>query len=110
MFGDAGHCGAAKICFHDLEIHVPAFKPKAQLMAAINMAMIQKDYGFIALDLTENKDSYNQILPNTTSGIVSIEVRLSQDLAANSQLIVIGEFRNQLSCAYQMEARLKFAY
>ncbi|CAB3977395.1 Hypothetical predicted protein [Paramuricea clavata] len=221
LFGNVGHCGAAKIRYHNLEIHIPVYKPKQQLMNAINTAMIQKgeeakyyvrhhryvplpmltgerkfvkndlftgarptrifvyirtqaryngahnsnanqmifpnlefigfkindafieptiensreayinlrrvlnrtntempfnyddyltDYGFIAFDLTENKDSYNQILPNTTSGNVSIDLRLSQPLTANSQLIIIGEFRNQLSCGYQTEARLKFAY
>jgi hypothetical protein len=222
LFGTDGHCAAAKIRYHDLEITIPAYKPKMQLMQAINTAMIQKgeeakyyvrhhryvpisiiggsrkiikndiftgarpirmymymrtqvryngshelnpnrmifpaalefigvkineafveptienareayinlrrvlnrnhdempfsyddyltDYGFIAFDLSENKDSYNQILPNSTSGVCSIELRLNQDLAANSQLIIIGEFRNQLSCAYQTEARLKFAY
>jgi hypothetical protein len=221
LFGNAGHCGAAKIRYHDLKLIIPAYKPKAQLMAAINTAMIQKgeearyyvrhhryvpfailagtrkiikndifngarptrvyayirtqlryngahtlnpnrmifpnleflgikineafveptiensreayinlrrvlnrshdempfnyddyltDYGFIALDLSENKDSFNQLMPNTTSGVCSIEIRLSQDLADNSQLIIVGEFRNQLSCAYQTEARLKFAF
>ena len=221
LFGTEAHCIAAKIRYHDLEITIPAYKPKMQLMSAINTAMIQKgeeakyyvrhhryvpipvlagtrkiikndiftgarptrvyvyirtqgryngdyelnpnrmifpnlefigikineafveptiensreayinlrrvlnrshdempfnyddyllSYGFIAFDMTENKDSYNQILPNSTSGVCSIEIRLSQDLADNSQLIIIGEFRNQLSCAYQTEARLKFAY
>ncbi|CAB4030435.1 Hypothetical predicted protein, partial [Paramuricea clavata] len=68
------------------------------------------DYGLVAFDLSENRDSYNQILPNTTSGVISLELRLTGNLAHNSQLIVIGEFRNQLSCAYQTEARLKFVY
>jgi hypothetical protein len=221
LFGTEAHCIAAKIRYHDLEITIPAYKPKMQLMSAINTAMIQKgeetkyyvrhhryvpipilagtrkiikndiftgarptrvyvyirtqaryngshelnpnrmifpnlefigikineafveptiensreayinlrrvlnrshdempfnyddyllSYGFIAFDMTENKDSYNQILPNSTSGVCSIEMRLSANLANNSQLIIIGEFRNQLSCAYQTEARLKFAY
>ena len=221
LFGTQAHCALAKIRYHDLEITIPAYKPKMQLMTAINTAMIQKGeeakyyvrhhryvpipvlagtrkiikndiftgarptrvyvyirtqeryngdyelnpnrmifpnlefigikineafveptiensreayinlrrvlnrshdempftyddyrqaYGFIAFDMSENKDSYNQILPNSTSGVCSIEIRLSEDLAANSQLIIIGEFRNQLSCAYQTEARLKFAY
>jgi hypothetical protein len=68
------------------------------------------DYGVIVTDLTENKDSYNQILPNTTSGIVSVEMRLSQNLAADSQLVMIGEFRNMLSVGYQTQARLKFDF
>lgn len=68
------------------------------------------DYGVIVTDLSENKDSYNQILPNTTSGIVSVEMRLSEDLADNSQLIIIGEFRNMLSVAYQTQARLKYDF
>jgi hypothetical protein len=42
LFGTAAHCGAAKICYHDLQIIIPAYKPKMQLMAAINTAMIQK--------------------------------------------------------------------
>ena len=221
LFGTEAHCALAKIRYHDLEITIPAYKPKMQLMTAINTAMIQKGeeakyyvrhhryvpipvlagtrkiikndiftgarptrvyvyirtqarynggyelnpnrmifpnlefigikineafveptiensreayinlrrvlnrshdempftyddyklaYGFIAFDMSENKDSYNQILPNSTSGVCSIEIRLNQNLAVNSQLIIIGEFRNQLSCAYQTEARLKFAY
>jgi hypothetical protein len=221
LFGDDAHCALAKIRYNDIEITIPAYKPKMQLMTAINTAMIQKgeevkyyvrhhryvpipvlagtrkiikndiftgarptrvyvymrtqarynggyelnpnrmifphlefigikineafveptiensreayinlrrvlnrshdempfnfsdyetDYGFIAFDMSENKDSYNQVLPNSTSGVCSIEMRLNQNLANNSQLIIIGEFRNQLSCAYQTEARLKFAY
>ena len=42
LFGNAGHCGAAKIRYHDLKLIIPAYKPKAQLMVAINTAMIQK--------------------------------------------------------------------
>jgi hypothetical protein len=221
LFGTDAHCALAKIRYNDIEITIPAYKPKMQLMTAINTAMIQKgeevkyyvrhhryvpipvlagtrkiikndiftgarptrvyvymrtqtrynggyelnpnrmifphlefigikineafveptiensreayinlrrvlnrshdempfnfsdyetDYGFIAFDMSENKDSYNQVLPNSTSGVCSIEMRLNQNLANNSQLIIIGEFRNQLSCAYQTEARLKFAY
>jgi hypothetical protein len=41
LFGNAGHCGAANIHYDNLEIHIPAYKPKAQLMSAINQAMIQ---------------------------------------------------------------------
>ena len=221
LFGNVAHCTAANIHYNDLEIHIPAYKPKAQLMGAINQAMIQNaeeakyyvrshryvpipvlagtrkivkndiftgarptrtytyirtqaryngahtlnpnriifphleffgikindafvestiensqesyinlrrilnrshdempfsyddfltDYGVIVTDLSENKDSYNQILPNTTSGIVSVEMRLSEDLANNSQLIIIGEFRNMLSVAYQTQARLKYDF
>ena len=221
LFGTDAHCALVKIRYNDIEITIPAYKPKMQLMTAINTAMIQKgeeakyyvrhhryvpipvlagtrkiikndiftgarptrvyvyirtqarynggyelnpnrmifpnlefigikineafveptiensreayinlrrvlnrshdempfnfdnyeaDYGFIAFDMSENKDSYNQVLPNSTSGVCSIEMRLNQNLANNSQLIIIGEFRNQLSCAYQTEARLKFAY
>ena len=221
LFGTDAHCALVKIRYNDIEITIPAYKPKMQLMTAINTAMIQKgeevkyyvrhhryvpipvlagtrkiikndiftgarptrvyvymrtqlrynggyqlnpnrmifphlefigikineafveptiensreayinlrrvlnrrhdempfsfddyeaDYGFIAFDMSENKDSYNQVLPNSTSGVCSIEMRLNRDLGDNSQLIIIGEFRNQLSCAYQTEARLKFAY
>ena len=221
LFGSGAHCAAANIHYDDLEIHIPAYKPKAQLMGAINQAMIQNgeevkyytrshryvpipvaagtqkilkndiftgsrptrvytyirtqaryngshilnpnriifpnldffglkvndafvestiensreayinlrrilnrnfeempfsyedyltDYGVIVTDLSENKDSYNQTLPNTTSGIVSVEMRLAGNLAADSQLIMIGEFRNMLSVGYQTQARLKFDF
>ncbi|CAB4015976.1 Hypothetical predicted protein [Paramuricea clavata] len=70
----------------------------------------QTSYGIIVTDLSPNKDSYNQVLPNSTSGVVSLEMRLSQNLTANSQLINIGEFRNQLSVGYQMQARLKYDF
>jgi hypothetical protein len=68
------------------------------------------DYGMIVTDLTENKDSYNRVLPNTTSGVVGLEMRFSQDVVANSQLINIAEFRNQLSVGYQSEARQKYTF
>jgi hypothetical protein len=41
LFGTAAHCIAANIHYENLEIHIPAYKPKAQLMGAINQAMIQ---------------------------------------------------------------------
>jgi hypothetical protein len=41
LFGTAAHCRAANIHYDNLEIHIPAYKPKAQLMSAINQAMIQ---------------------------------------------------------------------
>ena len=68
------------------------------------------DYGILVTDLTENKDSYNRVLPNTTSGIVGLEMRLNGNLAHDSQLINIGEFRNQLSIGYQSAARSKYAF
>ena len=68
------------------------------------------DYGMIVTDLTENKDCYNRVLPNTTSGVVGLEMRFSQVLAADSQLINIAEFRNQLSVGYQTEARQKYTF
>jgi hypothetical protein len=68
------------------------------------------DYGMIVTDLTENKDSYNRVLPNTTSGVVGLEMRFTQALAVNSQLINIAEFRNQLSVGYQSEARQKYTF
>jgi hypothetical protein len=42
LFGTDAHCVLAKIRYHDLEITIPAYKPKMQLMTAINTAMIQK--------------------------------------------------------------------
>jgi hypothetical protein len=68
------------------------------------------DYGILVTDLTENKDSYNRVLPNTTSGIVGLEMRLGVDLVADSQIINVGEFRNQLSIGYQSAARSKYDF
>jgi hypothetical protein len=68
------------------------------------------DYGILVTDLTENKDSYNRVLPNTTSGIVGLEMRLGGNLAADSQIVNIGEFRNQLSIGYQSAARSKYDF
>jgi hypothetical protein len=67
-------------------------------------------YGMIVSDLTPNKDSYNQMLPNSTSGIVSIDMTFTQATGAPQQLICIGEFRNQLSMGYQTQARNKYDF
>ncbi|CAB3989933.1 Hypothetical predicted protein [Paramuricea clavata] len=68
------------------------------------------DYGMIVTDLTENKDSYNCVLPNTTSGNVGLEMRLTADTVHPMQLICIGEFRNQLAAGYQSSARFKYTH
>ncbi len=52
-------------------------------------------YGILMTDLSVNKDSFNEVMPNSTSGIVSVEMELTAT-AAPSQIIFIGEFRNQL--------------
>ncbi|CAB3986102.1 Hypothetical predicted protein [Paramuricea clavata] len=53
----------------------------------------QTSYGIIVTDLSPNKDSYNQVLPNSTSGVVSLEMRLSQNyilvnLQINFQMVI----------------------
>jgi hypothetical protein len=68
------------------------------------------DYGVIIIDLTSNKDSYNQVLPNSTAGVVSVDVKYNQALVAAQQLIYIGEFRNQLSIGYKTAARMKYEF
>jgi hypothetical protein len=55
------------------------------------------DYGILAVDLTSNKDSHNQVLPNSTAGVVSVDIKYTAALVAPQQLIYIGEFRNQLA-------------
>ncbi|CAB4025872.1 Hypothetical predicted protein [Paramuricea clavata] len=67
-------------------------------------------YGMIVSDLTTNKDSYNQMLPNSTSGIVSLDMTFTQATGADQQLICIGEFRNQLNLGYHTRARNKYDY
>jgi hypothetical protein len=59
-------------------------------------------YGLIVSDLTPNKDSYNQMLPNSTGGIVSLDMTFT---TAAQQLICIGKFCNQLSIGYQTGAK-----
>ena len=68
------------------------------------------DYGVIVVDLTANKDSHNQVLPNSTAGVVSVDIKYNQALVAPQQLIYIGEFRNQLSIGYKSAARLKYEF
>ena len=69
-----------------------------------------EDYGVIVVDLTANKDSHNQVLPNSTAGVVSVDIKYNNALAAPQQLIYIGEFRNQLSIGYKSAARLKYEF
>ena len=59
------------------------------------------DYGLIVVDLSANKDSHNQVLPNSTAGVVSVDIKYNQALVAAQQLIYIGKFRNQLATRRQ---------
>ena len=68
------------------------------------------DYGVIAIDLTSNKDSHNQVLPNSTAGVVSVDIKYNAALVAAQQLIYIGEFRNQLAIGYKTAARMKYEF
>jgi hypothetical protein len=68
------------------------------------------DYGVIAIDLTSNKDSHHQVLPNSTAGVVSVDIKYNNALAAAQQLIYIGEFRNQLAIGYKTAARMKYEF
>jgi hypothetical protein len=70
----------------------------------------QSSYGIIVTDLTENKDSFNQVLPNSTSGVIGLEMRFNQPLGHQYQLINIAEFRNQLSVGYQNQAHMKYDF
>jgi hypothetical protein len=68
------------------------------------------DYGIIAIDLTSNKDSHNQVLPNSTAGVVSVDIKYNQALVAAQQLVYIGEFRNQLAIGYKTPVRMKYEF
>ena len=70
----------------------------------------QSDYGIIVNDLSPNKDGFDQVLPNVTSRNVSIEIHFRVDTTQDQQLIVVGEFRNQLSAGYLTAARNKFDF
>ena len=67
-------------------------------------------YGIIVSDLSPNKDGYDQVLPNSTSGIVSLDLNFTTATTALQQLVCIGKFRNQLSVGYATQARLKYDF
>jgi disulfide oxidoreductase YuzD len=61
-------------------------------------------YGMIVTDLSPNKDSHDdQVLPNSTSSVVSLDMNFNADTTTPQQLICIGEFRNQLSIGYNTQ-------
>jgi hypothetical protein len=49
-------------------------------------------YGMIVTDLSPNNDSSDQVLPNSTSGVVSLDMNFTADTVAAQQLICIAEF------------------
>ena len=67
-------------------------------------------YGIIVNDLSPNKDGFDQILPNATSGNVGIEINFTANTTVAQQLVCVGEFRNQLSMGYGTQARLKYDF
>ncbi|CAB3995178.1 Hypothetical predicted protein [Paramuricea clavata] len=66
------------------------------------------DMGMIVTDLSPNRDGHSQVLPNSTSGNLSLKIDFNQDTTVAQQLICIGEFRNQMSIGYGSQARLKY--
>ena len=71
-------------------------------------AAYQSSYGIILHDLSANKDGHSQVLPNSTVGVVGLDLNFKADLTAPQQLVCVGEFRNQLSVGYVTQARLKY--
>jgi hypothetical protein len=67
-------------------------------------------YGIIVNDLTANKDGFEQVLPNSTSGNIGVELHFTANTTVAQQLICVGEFRNQLSIGYGTQARLKYDF
>ncbi|CAB3988321.1 Hypothetical predicted protein [Paramuricea clavata] len=76
----------------------------------VTYSAYQSDFGIIVVDLTTNRDSYNQVLPNSTAGVVSVDIKYTAALQAAQQLVFIGEFRNQLSIGYKTAVRNKFEF
>ncbi|CAB3982316.1 Hypothetical predicted protein [Paramuricea clavata] len=76
----------------------------------VTFSEYESDYGIIVVDLTTNRDSYNKVLPNSTAGVVSVDIKYAAALQAAQQLVFIGEFRNQLSIGYKTAARNKFEF
>ncbi|CAB3997391.1 Hypothetical predicted protein [Paramuricea clavata] len=66
------------------------------------------DYGMIVTDLSPNRDGFSQVLPNSTSGNLSIKIDFANHTIAAQKLICIGEFRNQMSVGFGTQARLKY--
>ena len=64
----------------------------------------ESSYGILMTDLSVNKGSFNEVMPNSTSGIVSVEMQLTAT-AAPAQIIFIGEFRNQIKIGFKTPAR-----
>jgi hypothetical protein len=62
------------------------------------------NYGILVTDLSVNKDSFNEVMPNSTSGIVSVDMQLGT-IGAASQIVFIGEFRNQIKIGFKTPAR-----
>jgi hypothetical protein len=67
-------------------------------------------YGIIVNDLTANKDGFEQVLPNSTSGNIGVELHFTANTTVAQQLICVGEFQNQLSIGYGTQARLKYDF
>lgn len=67
-------------------------------------------FGVIVNDLSPNKDGHSQVLPNSTSGNVGVEINFTANTTAAQQLICIGKFRNELSVGYGTQARLKYDF
>ena len=67
-------------------------------------------YGIIVNDLTENKDGFEQVLPNSTCGNIGVELHFTANTTIAQQLICVGEFRNQLSIGYGTQGRLKYDF
>lgn len=69
------------------------------------------NYGLIVHDLTVNKNSFQQTLPNSTTGVVSYEVVFNGALPAVPWMAIwIGEFRNELKVGYQTKPRNIYDY
>ena len=69
----------------------------------------ESSYGILMSDLSENKDSFNEVIPNSTSGIVSADMMVTATTAP-AQVIFIGEFRNQLKIGFKTPARKMLDY
>ncbi|CAB3977266.1 Hypothetical predicted protein [Paramuricea clavata] len=54
-----------------------------------NFADYKSDFGMIVTDLSPNRDGYSQVLPNATSGNISIKIDFRNDTAAAQQLFIM---------------------
>jgi hypothetical protein len=88
----------------DAYLHLRTLLNRENSEMPFSYADYEGSYGILVTDLSVNKDSFNEVMPNSTSGIVSVDMQLDA-VGDASQIIFIGEFRNQIKIGFKTPAR-----